>query len=164
MCNYLLSSSHPLPIPWHRKRTNIVLDCFSAGGFNQVRRSWLVFDRAEGLWLELSLCPSLCPFLKHLGQCKYWILPEVMDIDPAGLYYGIQLLLNFITFTCSVELHIMHDVYQFNIQLALEKCELELHGSTYKQIFFNSEYWSTTWSVVGWLHGYGGTVDLEGQP
>ena len=58
-----------------------------------------------------------------------------MDIDPAGLYYGIQLLLNFITFTCSVELHIMHDVYQFNIQLALEKCELELHGSTYKQNF-----------------------------
>ena len=42
-----------------------------------------------------------------------------------------------------------------NVQQTLE------HGSTYRQIFFNSKY-TTTQSEVGWTHRCG-TVDMEGQ-
>lgn len=42
----------------------------------------------------------------------------------------------------------------------LQKCECELHGSIYMQIFFNSKYCSTPGSMVGWICG--GTADTEG--
>ena len=35
------------------------------------------------------------------------------------------------------------------LQLTLEQPGFELQGSTYMGIFFNSKYYTTTWSTVG---------------
>ena len=43
----------------------------------------------------------------------------------------------------------MHDSYQFNTQLTLEKCKFELHGSTYTQIsFFFNDCTCSTWKFL----------------
>ena len=44
--------------------------------------------------------------------------------------------------------------------LTLEQCGFELRRSTCMQIFFNSKYYSTTWSMVGWSQGCR-TLDSE---
>lgn len=50
------------------------------------------------------------------------------------------------------------------IQLILEQQEFELLGSTHTRIFFNSLYYNTTQSIVGWLYNeYGGTTNMKGQ-
>ena len=49
----------------------------------------------------------------------------------------------------------------FKAQLTLEQCGFEMCRSTYKQIFFNSKFHSTMWSVVGRIHGCRGTSDKE---
>ena len=41
--------------------------------------------------------------------------------------------------------------------------QVQLHGSTYTKVFFNSKYYSTIWIVVDWIHkreepGYGGLI------
>lgn len=45
-------------------------------------------------------------------------------------------------------------------RLTLEH-RFELLGSTYTQIFFNSKYYSTVQSVVGWILQYAGTADTR---
>ena len=49
----------------------------------------------------------------------------------------------------------------FKAQLTLEQCGFEMCRSTYKQIFFDSKSHSTTWFVVGRIHGCRGTSDKE---
>ena len=44
--------------------------------------------------------------------------------------------------------------------LTLEQHRFEPQKLTYKWIFFNSTYFSTTWSMVGWIWG-GQTVNTE---
>lgn len=41
-------------------------------------------------------------------------------------------------------------------QLTLKQCRSELHGPTYMQMLFNSKYYRTTRSVVGWSHRFRG--------
>ena len=39
---------------------------------------------------------------------------------------------------------------------------LEMHKSTYTQVFFNNKYHRIKWTVVGWLYIYRRTTDTEG--
>ena len=64
-----------------------------------------------------------------------WVATPSSSMDSiAGLYCGIQLLLNFFLLSL-VELHIIYDSYQLNIKLTLEKSKLKLHRSTYRQMW-----------------------------